>query len=275
MKQNTISNARGRSWAVRGTVAALVVALAAGAWIGCKKLHAVWTGQCVLTDVSRQVSVTTGSNIRRELVLEKFGLTNGANLAKIDFAQKRRDLLAGVPNIRALTVSRRLPDRVEIAVEEREPVARMNERNGKRVTGRVVDADGVVFLRQDAGTALLPMLVEAQEPTKPGKRLEGRSRAALRFLLACQESAYSDLKPLAVSTSFKDFLYATLGDYTRAKVAWDGMDSQGDAAETALRAQLKVLCDARRSTPGGRQAVKIWNATLPGQAFGDTKEPIQ
>ena len=274
MRQNTISRSGGRrGWAARAALAAVVIAAAAGAWLGYGKLRGIWAEQCVVTDVSRQVAVKTGTNIRRELILEKFGLKNGANLALIDFAAKRDEILAAIPNIRALSVSRLLPDRVEITVMEREPVARMNERGGKPVTGRVVDAEGVVFMRQDAGTALLPMVVEAQTPTKPGKRLEGRQRAALRLLIACQEPEWSELKVLAVNTTHQDYLMATLGNYTRAKLAWEGMDTPQAEAEKSLRVQLKALRDAKRSPAG--QAVKVWNVTEPGMAFGDTKEPIQ
>lgn len=273
MRQNTISRSGGRrGWAARSALAAAVVAAAAGAYLGYAKLREAWTGQCVVTDVSRQVVVRTGSNIRRELILEKFGLKNGANLALVDFAQRRREILAAIPNIRSLTVSRILPDRVEIDVAERDPVARMNERGGKPVTGRVVDAEGVVFMRQDAGTALLPMVVEPLPPTKPGCALKGRSRAALRLLLACREPEWSELKVLAVSTAHQDYLTATLGNYTRAKFAWEGMDEPKSGKDEALRSQLRALRDAKRSPAG--QSVKVWNVTEPGMAFGDTKEPI-
>ncbi|MBO7483254.1 MAG: FtsQ-type POTRA domain-containing protein [Kiritimatiellae bacterium] len=274
LRQNSIAKAGRKGplvWTVLGVLAA---ALVAGGWIGYVKLRELWIEQCVVTDVARQVSVTTGANIKSGLILESFGLRNGANLALIDFAAKRREILERIPNIRSLSVARHLPDRVEITVVEREPVAKMNVKGGKSVTGRVADADGVVFVRQ-TGTNLLPTIVEAKSPyTKAGQTLSGRPRAALALVTACQESDFSELHVQSVDATRADFLYAVLGNWSFAKIAWEGMDDPpSEASSAAMRRQLAALRDSKR-TPGG-SAVKIWNVTIPGKAYGDTKEPIQ
>lgn len=272
LKRNSISGTRRRGPLAWALAAALAAAMAVFAVWGCVRLRDMWIEQCVVTDVSRQVTVTTGANIKPGLLLEQFGIAEGVNLARIDFAERRDAILAKIPNIRSLTVSRRLPDRVEIVAVEREPVARLNVRGGVRATGRVTDAEGVVFLRLN-GTSLLPTIFETGTPTAVGKRLDGRSRAALSLVTAAQESGFSDLGVQSVDTSRRDSLHAILGDYTSLDVAWEGFDGPPTAAsEAALRAQLTTLVQARRSSPGG---VRKWNATIRGRAFGNTMEPIK
>lgn len=270
MRQNTITRIgrpRPLVWVVLGV---LLTALLTGLWIGYSRLHALWAEQCAVTDIARQVSITTGANIKAGLILEHLGLKKGANLAEIDFAEKRREILERIPNIRALTIARHQPDRIEITVEEREPIARMNVKGNKTITGRAVDAEGVVFIRQ-AGTSLLPTVFEGQPFTGPGQRLSGRAKAALRMLEACRDKDLAELGILNVDTTYPDFLVATLGNYSRAKIAWEGMDAPTAETNKRMTEQLTALRDAvRQAGP----YVKIWNATIQGRVFGDTKEPI-
>ena len=269
-----MTRAGGRRPLVVAAFTVLLAALAVGGYLAYTRLRAIWMEQCVLTDVESQVLITTGANIKPGLILYQFGLTNGANLAEIDFAKKRRDTLDRIPNIRSLTVSRHLPDHVEIAVEEREPVARMKVRGNKNVTGRVVDSEGVVFIRE-AGTSLLPVIYEAKTPyTTAGKTLAGRAAAALRMLEACRQSDLSGLNILEVHTHHLDYLIATLDNYSLAKIAWDGMDAPTTGTDENMLVQLNCLLDAKRQTTSRGVVVKIWNVTQPGVAAADTKEPI-
>lgn len=274
MRPNALTRGGGRRPAVVAACATLLAALAVGGYLAYSKLRAIWMEQCVLTDVERQVSITTGANIKAGLILYQFGLKKGANLAKIDFAKKRRETLERIPNIRALTISRHLPDRVEIAVEERDPVARMKVRGSKAVTGRVVDAEGVVFVRE-AGTSLLPVIYEGKTPfTAAGKTLSGRAAAALRMLEACRGDELAGLGVLEVHTHHLDYLIATLDNYSLAKIAWDGMDAPSAGTDDCMVTQLKCLRDAKREAAARGIVVKVWNVTLPGVAAADTKEPI-
>ena len=248
---------------------ALLAVLVIGGTLVYDKLREIWIRQCVITDVSRQVEIATGANIKPGVILESFGLRKGANLAQIDFAARREEILARIPNIRAITVVRRLPDRVAITVEEREPVARLAVR-GNRATGRVVDDEGIVFRRQ-TGTQILPTITERTE-TKPGSPLSERSRAALELLELCRDGDFARLAILDVNTSPTDYLYATLGDYSFAKIAWPGMDDPTVSTRDEMVTQLKNLINAIDTATTGPGT--IWNATLKGLAFADTKEPI-
>jgi len=282
MKKNRIDKAgKARKWR-RIVALAAAVALAAGGTYLFAKVREAFLGQCVITDVQRQVRITAGPTIKEGVVVELFGLKKGANLALIDFAGKRETALSKYPAIRAVTVRRRLPDKVDIKIEERVPVAKVNEvGNGGTVrrmvaSGRVVDSEGVVFMKT-TGTEALPVICEsAGSATKPGKRLEGRARAALELLALSRETPYSDLGIMRVDAASRDYLLAILGDYSPAKIAWEGMD--GDATPASRKAMARQLGHLRASVvsrvaPTGTRPI-VWNATEPDRVFADTKEPI-
>ena len=280
MRKNKIKKTGGSAWK-KAVALATVVAVAAGCvWLSVKVREA-FLKQCVITDVARQVRITAGQTIKEGVVIEIFGLRKGANLAEIDFAGKRKTALSKYPAIRAVTVRRRLPDKVDIKVEERVPVAKVNEVGGgaaRRMiaSGRVVDSEGVVFMKT-TGTEALPVICEAAgNATKPGKRLEGRARAALKLLSLSREAPYSELGIMRIDADSRDHLLAILGDYSPAKIAWEGMDA--DATPASRKAMARQLGHLRSSVasgvaPAGTRPV-IWNATEPDRVFADTKEPI-
>ena len=270
MRENKIesSNKGHRILAIMGVVAMLVIL--AGVVVAYGSLRDLWLEQCVIRDVSSQVSITDGRMVRADVVAEQFGLKNGANLALIDFDEKRRKVLKKIPNIRAITVERHLPDRVDITVEERVPVVRLNIRGRKGDSGRVADTEGVVF-NSSSGTQTLPTIREAAAPgTQKGQVLAGRVLAALKLVETCREK-FSSLAVIEADASRPDYIMIVLGtDYSRAKVAWDGMDDPTPATMPALERQLKCLSDAIASRVDG--SIRVWDATIPNRAFGDTQK---
>lgn len=273
MKKNTIE----RKGSLKGLLSLLaillVAAVAIGLFIAYSTLRDLWLEQCVVTDAAEQVQVTSGKLVKGDAVADAFGLKNGANLALIDFSAKRREVLEKYPAIRDIQIERRLPNRVAISVVEREPVVRMNLRGQKADTGRVADTEGVVFQCR-RGTSLLPIIREAQAPgTAVGKKLAGRSLAALRLVETCRSPELQDLGILEVDVSKPDFLCATLGDYSTAKIAWGGMDDPDAAPLTELETTLRNLRNAIKSNVGS--GVKTWNATSTEFIYADTKEKIK
>ena len=86
-----------------------------GAAIGFRALRSIWLEQFRVQDSAIDVIVTTpGVNVIPEIITFHFGLTNGANLATIPYQEKSRELIARNPNIRSISIERRLPRRVII-----------------------------------------------------------------------------------------------------------------------------------------------------------------
>ncbi len=233
------------------------------------KLKRLWLEQCVITDIATQVSITDGKMVRSDVVAMGFGLKNGANLALIDFDSKREEMLKKIPNIRNITVSRHLPNRVTIDVEERVPVVRLNIKGRKGSSGRVADTDGVVFISSN-GTQMLPTIREGSAPgTQKGQKLEGVALSALRLIETCR-TGYSDLAIVEADVSKDDYITVVLAkDYSQAKIAWDGMKDPSDAMLPSLKSRLDRLSSAISSDVD--KSIRVWNATMPGKVTGDTK----
>lgn len=271
MKDNKIRR-RGRFglWTTLAAVAA--VALLAGAVAGYGKARSLCSEPCVVTDMSEQVRIVSdGRLLPPEAIASDFGLRVGVNLAEIDFGRRREEILRRRPALRSLSVTRIMPDRVLIRAEERTPAVRLGVSGRRGASGKVADAEGAVFERV-SGTRSLPLVREARAPgTAAGQALRGRARAALDLVLAFRDPAYSDFAVLEVDTSKQDFLLATLGDYSRLKICWEGMDEPTPASRAALAARLETFAKSFRARCDGLKAV-VWNATLPDYVFADTQE---
>ena len=268
-----------RRIAVAVTALVLVGLVAAGAATAWSRLHAIWIEQCVVTDVSSQVSVTSGKMVKGDVIAENFGLKKGANLALIDFDAKRREVLAKIPNLKSISVVKRLPDKVTIVAEERSPIVRMGLKGSRSDTGRVADAEGMVFLCS-RGTRMLPVIREAAAPGSPvGKRLEGRAAAALQLLDLARDPEFQELGILEVDISKPDYVSATLGrSYSTAKIAWEGMDDPSPASRAALASRLQLLLKAIRTRLGECDPPVVWKAddlSNPNRIYVDTKEKIK
>ena len=281
MKPNAAAAPGSRKRAiVASLVTILLVAAVTGLCIGFVQLRDIFNEQRVISDRELQVIVhTSGQNIKTGLITEMFGLTNGNNLATIDFKGKRNEILTAYPAIRDLTIRQLPPDRVEISVEERDPVARMSYKGNTSIT-RVVDAEGVVFPRS-ANRSTLPVIFEKKDAlTQPGQRLTRRSLAALRLIEHCQISEFSAIGILDIDVTSPDYLKATLGNHDPAIISWEGMDEQLPGSQKAMERQMRHLRKAiqtRLADSSSSLAVThpTWNATQPSYCFADLKEPIQ
>lgn len=248
---------------------AILAALAVGLTIAFNKLHDVWLEQCVINDIARQVTVTSGKMVKADAIKEAFGLHEGVNLARVDFAARREEALKKYPTIRSIDISRHLPDRVALTVIEREPTTRVNLVGKHQDSGLVADSEGVVFPCR-RGTAMLPIIRESKAAsTAVGQRLAGRSFAALKLVELCRNPEFSELGLLEVDVSKPDYLIAILGSYSQAKIAWEGMDDPEDPHLKELEAQLRHLSSAIRATSA--TSAKVWDVTLPNRVFSDNK----
>ena len=250
-------------------VAVVVLAALTLATLGFRRLRSICLEQCVVKDMSSQVSITSGKMVKPDVIAENLGLRTGVNLALIDFERRREELLSRIPTLRSVSITRHLPDRVTIVAEERVPVAKMGVRGQRAPTGRVVDSEGMVFPCM-RGVQLLPTIVEPSPGTLVGQKLKGRSLAALRLVETCREPEFGDLGLLDVDITKPDYLLVTLGGtYARAKIAWEGMDDTPACGNADLRERLSHLRTAMRTGAAG--AARLWNATVPERIFADTE----
>ncbi len=259
------------------TLLVLLAAALTGMAFGVSSLRKTWREQCVVTDRELDVVIDNRKDEQRRMVHPDiitlyFGLTNGANLATIPFADLREKLLGRIPNIADLKIERRLPNRVTITVVEREPAVRIATLKGRADSGRVADLEGVVF-PFSSNVSALPVIREAAA-TPAGKRLTGMAAAAVRLVEEAALPDLADLSVLEVDTTHADYLLVTLGDYSRARIAWDRMCEDTRASRTSLTNQLTRLSKAIATRVITQPT--LWHATdygSPGRVFA--KDPAR
>ena len=270
-KHNTSSQGSGFRIAMVAVLALILLGgVITGGVIGYTKLQTIWQEQFHIDDPDLNVVITTGKMVHPDVITLHFGLTNGANLATIPFTSLRKHLLESVPNIRDIHIERRLPNRVTVDVTEREPIVRLAPSQGKPSSGCVADVNGVVF-RFFNDVEMLPIIREATpNTTLPGKKLTGSAAAALQLVEAASASEFSELRIQEINTSKKDYLLATLGDYSNARIAWDHMGETTQLARTSLKRQLTRLSKAIASRISPRTT--LWIATdygTPGRVYAN------
>jgi hypothetical protein len=267
MKPNKmIRKDRHGAWFVMGSV--LVTIALIGVYLAYNRLRDVYLEQCIITDFSAQVKITEGKIVKADVIADELGLKKNANLALIDFAERRAAILKKIPTLRSLTITRQLPNKITVVAEDRTPVARVNIAGNKKSSGKVVDSEGVVFSLYP-GTSMLPTIYEKKlAASEPGMQLKKRALSALRLLETCRQPEFQDLGVLDVDITKDDYILATLGDYSRVKIAWEGMDDFSPESKIRMTAQLNELAKAIRTRTAPAQ---MWNATVPGAVALDPK----
>ena len=261
-----------RTLTVALCTAGALLAVAFGAWgatTAFGTLRRMNNEQCRIADADLDVVVTTpGRMVQPDVVTLHFGLTNGANLAEIDFAALREKLLARIPNIRDIRIERRMPNRVTIEVKEREPVARVASTAKDSPSGLMTDTEGVIF-RFARSAATYPVVRTGPDvKLAPGERLAGHAAAALQLVETAALPEFLSLNVQEVNAAHKDYLLVTLGNYSRAKVAWDRMDEGSRTSRESLQRQLTRLM--RALATGLASPTAMWIATdygTPGRVY--------
>lgn len=273
MKKNvTAPKKHGRLIVTAAVVGIAMLALAVwGAKIAFDRMQRIYLLQCCVTNAGEQVEVVTGKIIPAKLIINHFGLTNGVNLAEVPFAALRERLLKDVPNLRDVKISRHLPNFVRVEVSERVPVVRVIGSGANASPNNAADREGVVFWYPRRDTALLPVIREAKKNTSaPGNRLTGMALAALQLLEEATDPTFAVLKIQEVDTFKPDYLFATLGDSSRAKIAWEDMEKPTKASRISLTNQLARLSKAVKTNLAA--GTKLWNATdwgTPGRIYAN------
>ena len=272
-KITTKNGGKGKQVVVLIAIAAAAIAIVAGIGVtmAFKKLKHTYELQCCVTDAGEQVEVVTGKIVPARLIINHFGLTNGMNLAHVPFADLRERLIKDTPNLRDIKITRTLPNKVRVEAFERVPVVRVIGSGANANPNSTADSEGAVFWYPRRDTTLLPIIRESAKTTStPGTKLSGAALSALWLLEEASAPEFSILKIQQVETFKQDYLFATLGDSSRAKIAWEDMDKDTKASRTSLRRQLKRLSQAMQSNVAA--GTKLWNATdwgVPGRIYAN------
>ena len=279
--------------AVKMTVLAVVLAGAAyGAYKLVSRLHSRWVAQYVVHDVKAPgvVEVHTTPHLTEEQIRNLFGLTNGCNLALIDFDEVRREALRRNPIIKSLSVTKRLPNSVSITAEERKPIVRVNYRTEvlKNAAGRsfpmrrwdVADSEGVVFCFSPKDSQLLPLIKDGPNPpVERGGRLTGKALAALRLVEVCSSKEFAGMNFDEIDISGASYLKAHFGAPTGEGnvlcVDWNFMDGADDDPTPRLKTAVQKVRQSIATRLPGPMCIYTVTDTDRVIVQSADKEPIR
>lgn len=197
------------------TVAVVVVAgLAVGTW------WLLW----VSTVLSTRTVRVEGTTVARGLQVSRAAavVTGGPLMAQDTRAIGGRVL--GVPGVAGVTVTRRLPHTLVVAVTERVPVAVLRSTGGQL---RLVDADATVWVPQGPVPATLPVLVD-----RDGTLDAGAVATAVRVSAVLPTALRTKVRALVAASPGSVLLVLTGGRV----VVWGGPN--GAAAKTRVATAL-------------------------------------
>jgi len=214
----------------------------------------------VVKDDYSNIFIDTGNTLTPDLVREFIGITPGTNLFLIDIDQKRDQLMQKAPSIKEVSIIRPSQATLRISIIEREPIARV------MIDGRVVDNEGVVFVRYTR-TSGLPIIIGSKiiKETKPGDNLRGMDMAAVMlaestFRTECRS------RFMAVDTSNSRYLLLTFPDSRRAKITWADMESRSEKSKRLMIDQYDKLVNAMNNDIG--MQFMMFDAQIPGRIIG-------
>lgn len=236
-------------------VLCLLLLLAGGLFY---RFHFCRNRQFVLQNLSIISGSTISEGLVRDLLLRKqAGPERGSAPAEFLFgpniAEVREELLRMAPGIRTLTITRRLPGRLDVRIVEREPVGRIGTND------QVIDEEGVIFSRS-VGVEHLPRVDGLDGfSVRDGGHQGGLGLAAVRLLAAIRRPE-SALPVVTVDISRKDYLLLILQDQRQVKLWWRGMEAaSGSESREALAKRLRKLLIAMAMAPQRQE----WDATVP------------
>lgn len=255
-------------------ITVLVILLTALGYGGCRlyqHLHERWLAQFVVTDYKTQISISATPHIQEEVARVWFGLTNNCNLAKIDFMELREKVLKEHPIVRELNVTLHVPNHLEISMEERKPIARINFRpmpiqqrpDNPRYTWDVVDADGVVFNFPPRDSVSLPCIREKSPSAKLGERLSGRALTALRLIELTTVRGIPAPELKEISTDNETHLAITTAADDILHVDWRIIDPPTDPDQPTLQEVMKNFDDLSKQNLF--PAHQTYNVPAPGR----------
>jgi len=176
----------------------------------------------------------------------------------------KRNRLIGAPTLATVTFTRTMTNTLHVAVTERVPIARIEDRN------MAIDRNGVVFICNRGLDRLPSMVGVPEDKLAPGMNLLKEIRmlpAAVELLecLAKGESGVPMSMLLRLNVGCWDYLDCMLTDRKTVKLAWKYMGTGSEKGKAFLVAQLAGMVDAIGNPRSkGRSQ---FDATIPGRCF--------
>jgi cell division protein FtsQ len=142
-----------KAWMTYLRVAAWIALGLAAAWVAYASGHFLYASRQMALVHPEQVELTGTQYVARARVLEIFSADRNRSVLRIPLDERRRQLET-IPWVEHATVRRALPNRVEIEIVERTPIAYL--RQGSDLS--LVDSHGVILERPTKGAFHFPVV---------------------------------------------------------------------------------------------------------------------
>ncbi len=178
--------------------------------------------------VLRSIEVhSDGKRITPDLFREWTGVQPGMNLFAVDILQIQKFVLQKAHMIKSIEILRHLPDRMEVRLSERMPVARV-ECRGAVYLG--IDREGHLFGIRGGAQTLPAIIGGSTVGLRSGTVASATIQRALEVIDACNRSGVSrNLKIAFIDVSAEDMLsvYLASGENVRFPARGGGTSRQG------------------------------------------------
>lgn len=220
-----------------------VLVIAWGMWLGVG-----WLGRLLFTENDRfnlqRVEARTDGVISESLFVAWSGVTLNENLFQISLNDVRVELESH-PIVRRAVVRRKLPDSLEIIINERVPIARMGQVDGNM--SWLVDAEGFL-IRKSVRDQHLPLLLGTPDDATLGDNISDKwnTGAALELLARLREMPALKrelFEVLQVHVRHPDFLEFRLRNGIKVLLPVEG------DARTRLERATRILDENQRLDP--------------------------
>jgi cell division protein FtsQ len=195
----------------------LLVATAGAVWFAFNKAEEVFFSQNPRYAIKTLDIRSDGRVVTPGLVRGWTGLRAGMNLFMVDVNRTRR-LLQKVPMVKSVTITRRLPDTLEIRLSERSPIARIKRRDASFLG---VDRDGCFFSLTATGQTLPIIMGYYGTAIEPGNCMKGQAVKALEVMDVCSRTSVGKAISVAfIDVSSEDCLRVYLAGGECARLPW-------------------------------------------------------
>ncbi len=207
-----------------------------------------------------------GRNIDRDYIMNYASLNSYSNLFSVNTREMRDYLLARLPRVEDVEISRVLDGAIRIDVRERVPVARLASPGASME----IDGEGHVLgppRKAEADESARGSVRPARElpvitghnviGLKPGMFLGNTAiMSALEVVDACDSTPIGQVFAIvSIDVENREFLKLRLGGGAAVKLAWAGMSEHSDVSRGRLMDKLEMLAENIRKAAQRREHI--------------------
>ena len=187
----------------------------------------------------REVKISTQLAVSEQKIRDLTGIAEGKNIFSFSSSDKRNALLRNVPNLSEVTISKTLPNRVEITAIDRIPVIKIG------TTNFASDKDGNIMVideSQRTRWSSLPVLINGNERIHavPGQKLSDKFLTALYVMNIYNEMDGISFHIEQIDVSGRIYLILQTAENSReVRLVWEEISSQDN-----IRLALKMASES-------------------------------